>query len=293
MKYEKNVIGRMFDISNILFFILFSIAVIYPFWYQCVVSLSSFFEASGPGLHLWTNSFNFDAYKTVFGNPDFFSAYYWTIIRIIIGTALTVSVTAILAYPLSKKYLPYRNMWTSIIIFTMFFSGGLIPTYFLIRNLGMFDTIWALVIPGMVDPFTVLLVRNFFMALPSELEDSSKVDGANDIILFIRIMLPLSKPIIATVSLWTIVGHWNAWFDVLLYIPKMNITVLQVILRKVIIQNEILNSDIIIGSGTRPTTTPDQIKSAVLMLTTLPIICVYPFLQKYFIKGIMIGSLKG
>jgi len=172
----------------------------------------------------------------------------------------------------------------------MYFSGGLIPSYLLVRNLGLYNTIWALVLPGAISTWNMLIVRNFFMALPLELEESARIDGASELTILLRIILPLSTPVMATIGLMTAVGHWNAWFDVMIYIPEMNKWTLQYFLRRLLITGttqdlEALADTVFVN--------PESMKMATLMVTIIPIICIYPFAQKYFVKGIMIGSLKG
>ena len=193
------------------------------------------------------------------------------------------------AYALSKKYLPHRGFYTYFIVFTMFFNGGLVPTYMLVKSLGMINTYWALLIPCLINTFSMLIIRNFFMSLPEELEESAKMDGANDIRILFSLVLPLSKPILATIALWSAVYHWNAWFDALLYTQDKSITVLQLFLRRMVIDNDSTTMDQMLGKQV----TPDTIKAAIIMMTSLPILCVYPFLQKHFVKGILVGAVKG
>jgi putative aldouronate transport system permease protein len=196
------------------------------------------------------------------------------------------------AYPLSKKHFPNRSFWTAIIVFTMFFGGGLIPSYLLVRSLGMYNTIWAMVLPGLISTYNMIIMRNFFMNIPAELEESAKIDGANEFSILFRIIVPVSGPIIATVALWTMVGHWNAWFDCMIYISTTANQVLQLILRRIVLEGTTqlmeLNNSLDVG-----VINTDAVKSATIMVATIPILLVYPFLQKYFVKGIMIGSLKG
>jgi putative aldouronate transport system permease protein len=296
---KKSAGEKTFDIFNIIFMLLFAITIIFPFWQQMVLSVSSVSESMKTGLHLFTTNINFRAYQKIFSTNLLINAYYWTIIRVVVGTVLSLIVTAMLAYPLSKKHLPLRNTITGIIVFTMFFSGGLIPSYFLVRDLRLIDTVWALILPMLVGAFNVLLIRNFFMSLPDSLEESAKIDGAKDFTILFRIMLPLSKPIMATVALWMAVAHWNAWFDALIYMNTTRITVVQIYLRRVLIENQMalagINSELktILKQDQSISFTPQSLKGAILIVTTLPIILTYPFLQKYFVKGIMIGSLKG
>ncbi|MGO4374043.1 carbohydrate ABC transporter permease, partial [Paenibacillus sp. MCAF20] len=196
-----------------------------------------------------------------------------------------------IAYPLSRKTLPHRSFYTMIILFTMFFSGGLIPSYLLIKELHLMDSRWVYIVPMLVPTFSMLVLRNFFMSIPQEVEESAKIDGANDIRVLLSIVLPLSKPVLATLALWTAVGHWNAWFDAVLYISDQSKQVLQFFLREIVVLNtdkETFGSTVV-GNFKYET----SIKAATVMFAVLPILVVYPFLQKYFVKGTMIGSLKG
>ena len=203
-----------------------------------------------------------------------------------------------LAYPLAKTQLWGRKFWMWIVVFTMFFGGGLIPTYLLIRNLHLFNTIWALVLPGLVSAWNIIILRNFFYSIPEELEESARIDGANDLLIFFRIVIPLSAPVIATVTLWTMVAHWNSWFDALMYTTGGKIRILQIVLREVLD-----NANQMSGASGRLNLnevemqgqlySPESIKAAILMAVIIPIVCVYPFLQKYFVKGIMVGAVKG
>jgi putative aldouronate transport system permease protein len=207
-----------------------------------------------------------------------------------------MAATIMTAYPLSKRYFPNRSLWTGLLVFTMFFSGGLIPSYILIRSLGIYNTIWALVLPGLISTYNMIIMRNFFMSIPAELEESARMDGANEYTVLVRIIVPISGPIIATIALWTIVGHWNAWFDSMIYISSSDKRVLQQILRQIVIEGTQQLMDLTnVGGGMIDTAVlnTDAMKAATVMVATLPILLVYPFLQKYFVKGVMIGSLKG
>jgi putative aldouronate transport system permease protein len=298
MGIRKSRAEKLFDIGNATLLILASVTILYPFWQQLVISFSQPAEAQRIGLHLYTAQPTLDAYKRIFQGNTIFDAYYWTILRTVLGTVLTVLVTSMLAYPLAKTYLWARKFWMWMVVFTMFFSGGLIPMYLLVKNLHLTNTIWALVLPGVASAWNIIILRNFFYSIPEELEESARMDGANDLYVFFRIIVPLSAPVMATVTLWTIVHHWNAWFDALIYITGNEIKVLQILLR------EVLN-DASQMSGLNPLLagseadmdgqhyTSESIKAAILMVVILPIVCVYPFLQKYFVKGIMIGAVKG
>ena len=287
---------KVFDTINYTMLVLLAIITLYPFWYIVVISLSTQAEANKIGLHIFTANPNLDSYRSIFKNSYIYSAYGNTILRTVLGTLVNLVLTTMLAYAMSKKYLPNRNFYTSIVVFTMFFSGGLIPSYLLIRSLKLINTIWALIIPGAISTYNMIIIRNYFQSLPLELEESAKIDGANDVRILISIYLPVSTPVIATVALWCLVGHWNAWFDALIYTNgNQNLMVLQLLLRKLLIEgsNNLINASSlrIEDSSLAPST--ESIKAATIMVATVPILMVYPFIQKYFVKGIMIGSLKG
>lgn len=286
---------KTFDIFNVILLSLFAFTAVYPFINVIVVSFSTPAAANQYGLKLWPKETTLEAYKIVFSNKLIWTGYYNTIYRTLLGTALNVLFTVLCAYPLSKRYLPHRNFYTAVVVFTMFFNGGLIPNYLLIKELGLLDNRLALILPLLIAPFTMIIVRNFFMSLPEEIEESARMDGASDIRVLFSIVLPVSMPIIATISLWYAVAHWNAWFDSLLYISSPDKAVLGNVLRKIIIEGspQFQQYDTYDPSKSHSLVTPDIIRAATIMVATTPILCVYPFIQKYFVKGIMIGSLKG
>ena len=288
---------KIFDVFNYIILGLLAFSTLYPFLAIIATSLSSPAEASKAGIMLIPKQPTFSAYVSIFKNEYLVLGFRNTIIRTVLGTLVNVLLTVMAAYPLSKKDLPLRNFWTSIIVFTMFFSSGLIPNYILVNSLGLTNKIWALILPGAIDTFSLIIVRNYFMSLPDALEESAKLDGADDIRILFQIILPVSASIVATITLWYSVAHWNAWFDALIYITKDNLIVLQVLLRKMVIEGSAQYMGLMGRAGDMmakdTTPTPDIIKSAVIMVSSAPIIMVYPFVQKYFIQGIMVGSLKG
>ena len=284
--------GIFLDLVIYTSLVLLCITTLYPFWYLAAVSITSN-DVAMAELSLIPKKISFLSYQKVFESSYIYTGFYWSILRTVLGTFLSLIACITTAYPLSKKYLPDRGFWTGLIIFTMFFSGGLIPTYLLVKNLRIIDTVWALILPGLVPTFSMLIMRNFFMTIPESLEESARIDGTRPMTILIRIILPLSMPIVATVILWTAVHHWNAWFDSMIYMQSTNKQVLQVILRRIVLEGtqEIMD----MGTGIEDTevSNPDSLKAASIMVTSLPIIVVYPFVQKYFVKGVMVGSLKG
>ena len=287
-----------FDYVNIVFLVGFSLLVLYPVWTQIIISLSSSTEASKPGLHVWVERPTLASYERIFAQSTMITAFFWSTVRLVLGTVISLFVCACLAYPLSRRNLWNRNLWTALLVFTMFFGGGLIPSYLVVRDLGLMNTIWALVLPGATVPFYVLMIRTYMMGLPEEMVESAKIDGANDVKILSAIILPLCAPILATVALWLAVANWNAWFDVMLYIQKPPIVILQTILRDMLMEaGQQAGGDSVANyinqEMAQATFTPESIRAATLVVITLPIICTYPFLQKYFVKGVMMGSLKG
>ncbi|WP_239633755.1 carbohydrate ABC transporter permease [Paenibacillus sp. H1-7] len=283
----------LFDTLNIAWISMFSLAVLYPFWQTFVLSFSDANGASTLGFHLWPDQWVTDAYQFVFTFQNITTAYLNTIVRTVVGTLLNVSLTLLVAYPLSKRDLPYRNYFTAFFLIAMFFSGGLIPNYLLIKNLGLLDNRLALILPGAVNVFSIIIMRNYLMTIDKGLEESAFMDGAGYFKILTSIIIPLSKPVIATVALWSAVGHWNAWFDAMIYIRDPSKTVLQMIVRQMMVALDLSQTQFGGGGMSNTNLLLSNVRAATVMISIGPIILVYPFVQKYFIKGIMIGSLKG
>ncbi len=283
-----------FDAVNTVLLLLLSATIILPFLHLLSISWSPSHVATAGGLHLWPVDPTTINYVKVVQSKFIWTGYRTTLIRTLLGTSAQLFFTAIGAYVLSKKYFPHHTFWTMFIVFTMFFSGGLIPSYLLVQKLHLFDTYMSLFLPGLVGAYNLVLMRNYFSALPAELEESAMIDGAGRMTIFLRIVVPVSLPILATVGLWLAVGHWNSWFDALLYIRSESKYVLQIVLRRIIIDGtqQMLDVDASAMYNVEAPST-EGLKAAAIFVSTLPIICVYPFIQKYFVKGIMVGSLKG
>ncbi|ANE45217.1 ABC transporter permease [Paenibacillus swuensis] len=282
---DQIFIGFVYVILSLL-----SICTLLPFLQVVTLSMSPIEVVNSYGFHFFPTSFDFAGYKQVFHNELIWISYKNTIVRTVLAIILTVTLTFLGAYPLSKKTLPHRTFWTGFIVLTMFFSGGMIPLYMLVKGLGLMNSIWSLLLPGAVSTFLLLIVRNFVHEIPEALEESAKMDGANDIYILRKIILPLSMPVLATVALYTGVYHWNAWFDSMLYIQSEHKQVLQLILRKIVLDGDVSAAGTETGIANVNT---QSMKLATLVVSILPILCVYPFLQKYFVKGTLIGSIKG
>lgn len=288
---------RVFGVLNAAFLILFSCTILFPFVSLLAVSLSHGSSAYLSNVMLWPRPFSTKSYEAILGDNALYLGYLVTIVRTVSGTFATILVLLCAAYALSKKYLPHRSFYTWIFVFTLFFSGGLVPTYVLVRSLGLIDNVpLVFVLINLAPAFWLLIMRNFLMTIPVEIEDSARIDGANEIVVLFRIIAPMSMAVIATIGLWSAVGHWNAWFDSLLYVTDRHKHVLQVWLRRIVITaNDTLTIEAeqaFDEAALRPVR-PQTLNSAAIFVAIAPILAVYPFIQKYFVKGVIIGSLKG
>ena len=271
-------------------------SIVICFWHLLNLSLSPSYIATKGGLLLNPKDATLDNYARVIGNRYIWLGYKNTIIRTVIGTVLQLFFTSMGAYVLSKKFFPHRTFWTLFIVFTMFFSGGLIPNYLLVKELGLLNTYTSMILPGLISAYNMVIIRNYFQSIPEDIEESCLIDGAGRFRIFLQFILPLSKPILATVALWLAVGHWNSWFDVLIYISDDTKFTLQIVLRRIILtgSKEILDTSAAANAAEMESIVSSEgLKAACIYVTTLPILCAYPFVQKFFVKGIMIGSLKG
>lgn len=284
-----------FDCLNYLGMFLFMITVLYPFWDLLMRSFSAPEAVNKLGFALFPAKWSFASYKAVFDGGKVGIDYYNTIFRTVAGTVLGLLVTTTAAFALSKKEMPFRTGVTFFFVFTMFFSGGMIPSYLLIKELHLIDSIWSLIIPCLANVYNMVLTRNYIQSLDKSMEESAMLDGANQYTILFRIIIPVCKPILATVALWVMVGHWNAWFDAMLYTNKPSLEVLQLALRRLLIEqsnNELLRLQTISGDASSQFTV-ESLKAAQIFISITPILCAYPFIQKYFVKGIMVGSFKG
>lgn len=288
---------KVFKCFNYIFIALLSFSFLYPFWRIIILSLNDGTDARRGGIYFLPRLLTFDNYLVILSKPDITSAYQVTISRTVLGTLLSLIVSMLMAYGLSKKGLKGTKLVNIMMLITLYFSGGLIPVYLLYRELGLFDSIWVYIVPALYNAWNIILFRTFFKTLPPSLEESAKIDGANDLIVFFRIVLSLSMPIIATIALFTAVTHWNDWYAGTVYVSRRNLIPLQTLLMRVINDNSSMDflaaSTKVLTNKQKSSVTSNSIKMATLVITTLPIICVYPFLQKYFAKGVLVGSIKG
>jgi putative aldouronate transport system permease protein len=292
MKRSKNTRRTAaFDVMNAAFLSLLAFLMIYPFWEMLVLSFTPATQASELGFKIVPTGFTLEAYRRIFASKVMGYGYFNTIFRTVVGTAIAVFLCFCTAYPLAKKTLPARRTLTVFYLIPMFFGGGLIPEFLLVKGLGLFDTIWALILPCLLGTYNLLIMRNFLMTIPESLEESARVDGAGVFTVLVRIVIPLSMPILATIALWVAVMHWNAWFDAMIYTRSNTKVVLQLLLRRVLIEDKVEGiTDSLQGDEGVITRT---MEAATILVTIGPIVAAYPFLQKYFIKGVLVGSLKG
>ncbi len=284
-----NTVGsRIFDSLNVIILVGLALLTLVPFIYVLAGSFAQESEIVNRGFFLWPEKPYLGAYEFIFSTNTFVRSLLVTIGVTAVGTLVQVGMTFLMAYPLSRRNLPGRNVLLNLVIFTMVFGGGMIPTFLVVKQLGLLDSYWALILPLAISPFYLIIVKNFFQELPEELQEAARIDGCTEIGVFARIILPLSKPILATFSLFYAVGIWNDYMSPLLYISDTSKWTLQMFVRQVTVSADAL------GNLDPNYVPPEQgLKFAIIAVATLPILMVYPFLQKHFAKGMLIGSVKG
>jgi len=303
--HRHSILGRrtqgekVFSGFNVCLMVLLLLLVFFPFWYAIVHSFDTPSGAALGNFSLLPNQFTFNNYYVFLKDPKIFSAFGMTFLRTIVGTVTSVFFTAMVAYGLSKRYLIGRKFFLTIGTITLVFSAGMIPSYFVVQSLGLLNSFWVYIIPGLFSFYNALIFMTFFRGLPASMEESASIDGANDFVIFLRIVVPLSMPVIATIALFNGVGAYNDYFSTMLYISQnhQGLYTIQYYLLQVIQQTQAIGMmknlppamQIMMSSKT----SPEALKYAAMLITALPMMCVYPFLQKYFVKGVMIGSIKG
>lgn len=279
---------RIFYACNTVFMILIAVVMIYPLWYVAVASLSDGTEVlKAGGKLLWIKGFTTAAYRTVIENPAIYSGYRNTLTVVFFGTLLNLVLTAMGGYFLSRKNVMWGRLIAVAIVFTMYFSGGMIPFYFAVRNLGLDDSLLALILPTAISTYNMIIMRTAFASIPDSLEESAKIDGARHITILFKIMLPLCKPTLAVLALYYGVGHWNSWFNAMIFLRNRDLYPLQLILREIVLYNTA--TDVSIDK----VEISETVQYATIIITTLPILCAYPFMMRFFEKGVMIGAVKG
>ena len=303
MVRDRSLSGRLLGLA-VHFVVLFIVAItLYPILHIASVSLSGDLHVKSNAVTFYPLDANLRAYELILRDATIPNSFKYAILYTVVGTAVNMVMTVTMAYALSKQRLLFRGFITGLVVVTFFFSGGLIPTYLLVRNLGMYNTIWALVVPVAISVWNLIIMRTFFQSVPQELEDSAFIDGANDITVLVYIVLPVSRAAVAVISLFYAVTHWNSWFPAVVYLKDAERYPLQVMLREIVIfaglaealAREGRFSEALVAFRERAEmpVTVDRIKFATLFLSIVPMLVLYPFIQRYFVKGLMIGSLKG
>ncbi|GGG83605.1 carbohydrate ABC transporter permease [Paenibacillus radicis (ex Gao et al. 2016)] len=298
MKIKASFGDRSLTLFIYAALVIIAFTTFYPFWNAAVVSLNKGMDTALGGITFWPRAFTLENYEVVFQDKRILEAFYISVMRTVIGTIASILMTAIFAYGMTKRELMGRKFYMIACIITMYFSGGLIPTFLVIRGLGLMDSFWVFIIPGLISVWNMIIFRTFFNGLPAGLEESAKIDGCGYWSTFFRIVLPLSGPVIATLALFTAVGHWNDWFYPSIYITKEKLIPIQTMLQQILNSNIMSEQMSQLDSASQSrlssmkSITSKSLSMATMMVATLPIIMVYPFVQKYFVKGVLVGSLK-
>ncbi|EGG37692.1 carbohydrate ABC transporter permease [Paenibacillus sp. HGF5] len=293
MKKESGWFDRIFNVVNYTFLILLVIATLYPLLYVLFASFSDSSQLLANKGLLWKPiGFSLDAYKSVLANPGIGIGFRNTLFIVVFGVIVNLFMTALGAYVLSRKNVMWNKVFMFFIVFTMFFGGGLIPLYLIVKGVGLLDSLWSTILPFAISTFNLIIMRTSFMGIPDSLEESAKIDGANHFTILFRIIIPLSMPVIAVMILYYAVDKWNGWFYASVFIKSRELFPLQLVLREILIANSTESMSAGASAGDR-FQIGETIKYATIMVATIPILCIYPFLQRYFVKGVMVGSLKG
>jgi len=293
VKKKTNVSDKIFIICNAVFMILFVVVTLYPVFNTLVISFNNGLDAVKGGIHLWPRKFTLENYVTVLKRKNLLTGAWISVLRTVVGTLTSLAVNALLAFIVSRKRFLFKSQLSLFWVITMYVNGGMIPTFLLYKNLGLTSSFWVYVVPGMVSAFNMLVLRTYMLGLPDSLEESAQLDGAGYITIFIRIISPLCKPVYATIALFVAVYHWNSWFDSMLYNRMSDqYTTLQYELMKLLssVMNQSGSADAL--KNVTSSVTPVTVRAAATILTMLPIVCLYPFLQRYFVTGLTIGGVK-
>lgn len=293
-KIRRSTGDMVFDIVNYTLLVLVLIIVIYPLWFVVIASFSDSRAVLDGEVWLWPKDFQLDAYVRVFKDSRIMRGYANTIFYTLAGTTLNIVGTVVAAYPLSRKDFVGRNVIMMLLAFTMYFSGGLIPTYLIYKQLRIVNTVWVMILPGMVSVYNLIIVRTFFQGIPFELQEAAFIDGANNFAILRKVIVPLSKPVLAVMVIFYGVGHWNEFFNALVFLSKKELAPLQLVMRDILIT---ASSSISEGTGgaaiADKARLAESLKYSVIIVSSLPVLLLYPFLQKYFVKGVMLGAIKG
>ena len=293
MRYKKSLGENTFDVCNYLFLLALLFITLYPVWYVVMASFSDELALyTSKGLLFWPKGFSIESYKLVFDYERLWIGYRNTIFYVAVGGTISVLLTLITAYCLTRPGLPGKNIFMMGILIPMYFGGRMISCFLVVKSVHMLDTVWAMLLPGAISSYNLILTINYFRGMPRELEEAAKIDGASEWKILFKVLIPLAKPIIAVITLYYCVGKWNTYMDALIYLRDQDLQPLQMVLRQILVQNDTAAATG--GSASSDTAAfSEGVKYATVVVSTLPIMCVYPFIQKYFVKGVMIGAVKG
>ncbi|MFD0867667.1 Inner membrane ABC transporter permease protein ycjP [Chlamydia abortus] len=280
--------SKIFDTVNYMFLTFLAFLTLYPFWDSLIVSITPLQESLSSNLHLYPKSVTLEAYQYLLQLKQLWVSYGNSIFITVFGTIISMFATTMAAYALSKRQLPGGRPIMFAIVFTMMFSGGIIPTYLVVKQLGMMNTVWSMMIPTAIQTYNLIIMRNFFTSIPDSLEESARIDGCSDLGILLRIVIPLSMPAIATISLFYAVARWNEFFTAVMYVTDKGVWPLQLFLRSMLIDNEASFQ----SGGDSPFLLGQSIKMATIMISTIPVMIIYPFFQKYFVQGVTLGAVK-
>ena len=295
--YGRISIGsRTFDICNAILMILLCVVTLYPMWFVLCASFSDPETlVTSSGVVLYPLNFSTVNYHKVLAYTPIWQGYWVTIRVVVLGTTLNLLFTSLLAYVLSRKNLMLKKLITGLCVFTMYFSGGMIPTFMVVKGIGLYNNLWALIFPGLISTYNAIVIRTAMQGVPDELAESASLDGANELVILFRIILPMVKPTLAAIALFCAVGHWNSYFDAMIYLNSPELYNIQLVLRNAInnVKSISENGASDMANMVKNEANGEAIKYVLIVITMIPVMIIYPFVQKYFIKGIMIGSIKG
>ena len=292
MKQDKSVLNTVANICIYAVLLFFAVSIIFPFYNMLVLSFATFEDAAGRAFALVPTSFTLENYRRIFSDDQVLNAIWVSTRNVIFGTSMAMFMTILTSYALSRNNVPGRRGMFYFVIFTMYFSAGLIPWYLVLLNLGFVNNFWVMTVPNALSVFNMILMRNYFLSLPDSLEESARLDGAGEFIIMFRIIVPLSTPIMATIALFYAVGFWNEWWNAMLFLQDPRMMPLALLLRRLVIENTVEFGDVM-AQMHRPIMLHNRaLELATVTVATVPILCVFPFLQRYFTKGIMLGAIK-
>ena len=295
-KYSSRQLGgtKAGDVLINFIMLLVCFLALYPVWYTVVISFNDSSDSMRGGIYWFPRKFSIESYRTVFEDKTIVRAFMVTILRTVIGTVTSVFFTAMVGFAFSKSYIMGHKLYMVLGTITMFFGGGLIPYFITLKNIGLYDNFWVYIIPSLFNFYNMIIFMSFFREMPAGLEESAKLDGANDMMIFTKIVLPLSMPVVATIALFNGVWHWNDYFTGVMYISKAELQPIQTFLYRIVASASASKAVVAMPAGISAQQVSSQsVRLATMVVTTFPIMCVYPFLQKYFVKGYMVGSIKG